>query len=143
MDGKMNVVPQLNDTTARNSRGFTLIELLLATFLFAVALLGIASLATVVIKGNSVSQKITTSTLLCQQKMEYYLTRGYSNYTTGTFLENYGSLPAADGSTTLYSGYKRSTVVANGPATNTRKVTVTVTRKSDNISTSFSTLFAK
>jgi len=143
MDGKMSGVPQLNDHTAGNCDGFTLIELLLATFLFAIALLGIASLAVVVINGNYISKKITTATLLSQQKMEYYMTKGYSNYTTGTFQENYGQVLDADGGTSLYSGYQRSSVVVNGPATNSRKVTVTVTRKSDSLSTSFSTLFAK
>jgi len=139
----MRVVHESNDATAGNCKGFTLIELLLATFLFTIALLGVAALAEVVIKGNYVSKKITTATLLCQQKMEYHVLRGYSNAPVGTVSEAYGTILAADGSTSLYSGYKRDTVIVNGPATNTRKVTVTVTRKSDNISTSISTILAQ
>ena len=143
MDLKMRVVLELNARTTSNSKGFTLVELLLATFLFTIALLGVASLAEVVIKGNFISKKITTSTLLCQQKIEYYVLRGYSNAPIGAVAEPYGTVPAADGSMSLYSGYKRDTVIVNGPATNTRKVTVTVTRKSDNISTSLSTILAQ
>ena len=127
-------------------KGFTLVEIMIAMLLFSVALLGIASLATVVINGNNISKQVTTSTTLAQQKLEDYLSKGYGygNYTTGTITENYGTIPDSDGNTALYTGYKRVTVVQNGPAVNTRKLMVTVYRKNNNNSSAvISTIVAK
>jgi prepilin-type N-terminal cleavage/methylation domain-containing protein len=125
------------------SRGFTLVEILIATLLFSVALLGIASLTTVVIKGNYLSKQISSATALAQQKMEENINKGYVNLSAGTETENYGAITAIDGTTTLFSGYKRVSVVEDGPVINTKKLTVTVYRKSDNVATGFYTIIAK
>lgn len=125
------------------TKGFTLIEIMIATLVFSVALMGIASLAVVVIRGNFISKQISTATALSQQKMEEYINKGYSNFSTGAVTENYGSITAADGSTALYSGYKRVSVIQNGPIANTRTLNVSVYRQSDNASASFSTIIAK
>jgi prepilin-type N-terminal cleavage/methylation domain-containing protein len=148
---------QLNE-----SRGFTLVEILIATFLFSVALLGIASLATVVIKGNYLSKEISTATTLAQQKMEDNINLGYvtlstctkpgyvlesSNPYTCTFTEPYGAILAVDGTTALYSGYMRvskAEAIKNllgFTVADTLKLTVTVSRKSGNIS--FYSIIAK
>lgn len=127
--------------SSTDSRGFTLIEIMIATFLFTVALLGIASLATVVIKGNVLSKQISTSTALAQQKLEDNINLGYISLATSTPPpEDYGEIKAADGTTTLYSGYKRISVVEPGPVERTLVLTVTVIRKSDNVSVSFYTI---
>lgn len=126
-----------------DSRGFTLVELLIATLLFSVALLGIATLATVVIKGNLISKQITTSTALAQQKMEDCINKGYNNLPTGTETENYGTIPAADDTTALYSGYERVSKIEEGPGDNMKKLTVTVSRKSGDASVILSTIIAK
>jgi prepilin-type N-terminal cleavage/methylation domain-containing protein len=125
------------------SRGFTLIEILIATLLFSVALLGVASLATVVIKGNYLSKQITTATALAQQKLEENINKGYVNLAIGTETENYGAITSIDGTNTLFSGYKRVSVVEDGPVANTRKLTVTVYRKRDDVQISFYTIIAK
>ena len=129
---------QLNDT-----RGFTLVEILIATLLFSVALLGVASLATVVIKGNYLSKQITTATALAQQKLEENINKGYVNLSIGTETENYGAINSVDGTSALFSGYKRVSVVEGGPVLNTRKLTVTVYRKPDDVQISFYTIIAK
>jgi len=127
---------QLNDT-----RGFTLVEILIATLLFSVALLGVASLATVVIKGNYLSKQISTATTLAQQKMEDNINLGYISLSASTPPpEDYGEIKSADGTTTLYSGYKRVSTVADGPVANTKLLTITVYRKRDNVSVSFYTI---
>jgi prepilin-type N-terminal cleavage/methylation domain-containing protein len=126
-----------------DSRGFTLIEILIATLLFSVALLGVASLVTVVLKGNYLSKQITTATALAQQKMEENINKGYVNLTVGTETENYGAITASDGTNALFSGYKRVSIVEDGPVVNTRKLTVTVFRKRDDVQISFYTIIAK
>jgi len=123
------------------SKGFTLIELMIATLLFSVAMLGIASLATVVIKGNYLSKQISTATALAQQKLEDNINKGYVSLPIGASeTENYGTITASDGTNTLYTGYKRVSVVEDGPVDNTKKLTVTVYRKSDNVAVSFYTI---
>ena len=126
-----------------DSRGFTLVELMIATLLLSVALLGIATLATVVIKGNLISKQITTSTALAQQKIEDYRTQGYASLTTSTHPEDYGTIPAADGTTGLYSSYKRVSSIQDGPGTNMRTLTVTVSRQGDNALVSLSTIITE
>ncbi|EKD35206.1 MAG: hypothetical protein ACD_75C02002G0001 [uncultured bacterium] len=51
-------------------KGFTLIEIIIAILLLAVALMGLASVTTTVIKANSSSQTLTTATTLAKDKME-------------------------------------------------------------------------
>lgn len=51
-------------------KGFTLLEVMIAVFLLTVAIMGVASLTTSVIKGNSSSQALTTATTLAKDKME-------------------------------------------------------------------------
>jgi prepilin-type N-terminal cleavage/methylation domain-containing protein len=127
------------------AKGFTLVELMIATLLFSVALLGIASLATVVINGNNISKQITTSTALAQQKIEYYFNKGYGYgiYTTATYTEPFGTISSVVNNPALFSGYRRVTTVVNGPAVNTRKLTVDVYRKNSTSPTSLSTIIAK
>jgi len=51
-------------------KGFTLLEVMIAVFLLAVAIMGVVSLTTSVIKGNFSSQTLTTATTLAKDKME-------------------------------------------------------------------------
>jgi prepilin-type N-terminal cleavage/methylation domain-containing protein len=133
------------------SKGFTLIEIVIATFLFSVALLGIASLTVTVIKGNFLSKQVSTATALAQQKLEENINQGYVNLLSLTFpmTEDYGEIRAADGTATLFSGYKRVSDVQpvrdalNNTVANTLKLTVTVYRKRDNVSVNFYTIIAK
>ncbi len=101
----------------RNSNGFTLIEVLVAMVILSVGLLGTAALITGIIKGNKVSNRITTATTLAQDKMEEIKRDGYSN--AGD--ETKASLPSP------YDQYERKvTVIDPSPAANMKTVTVTV-----------------
>jgi type IV pilus assembly protein PilV len=54
----------------KNEPGFTLIEVLIAIVILSIGLLGMASLSVSIIKGNRLSNDLTTATTLAQQKME-------------------------------------------------------------------------
>lgn len=53
-----------------NESGLTLIESLIAVMVFAIGMLGLYSLTTVIIYGNTLSQKITMATVLAQDQAE-------------------------------------------------------------------------
>ncbi len=50
--------------------GLTLIETLIALTVFSVGMLGLSGLTTIIMHGNSLSQKITIATILAQDKLE-------------------------------------------------------------------------
>ena len=105
------LTPQLH-----SSNGFTLIEVLVAMVILSIGLLGTAALITGIIKSNQVSNRITTATVLAQDKMEEIKSVGYSNAVT----EIKAFLPPDD-------KYEREvTVVDDSPAANMKTVTVTV-----------------
>ena len=62
-----------------NNSGFTLIEVLIAMTILSIGLLGTAALITSVIRGNQVSNRVTTATTLAQDKMEDIKRLGYLN----------------------------------------------------------------
>ncbi len=54
----------------RGEVGLTLIETLISLMIFSVGMLRLSGLTTVVIHGNTLSQKITMATILAQDKVE-------------------------------------------------------------------------
>jgi type IV pilus assembly protein PilV len=54
----------------KNDLGFTLLEILIAISVLAIALLAMAQMQVVAIKGNSFASRMTTATTLAQDKME-------------------------------------------------------------------------
>jgi len=105
-----------------NNSGFTLMEVLVAMLILSVGLLGMAALITGIINSNKLSNRISTATVLAQDKMEEVRRVGYSGMPASntTTTENYNTI-------TNYSLYKRVTLteVAN-PAAGMKKITVTV-----------------
>jgi prepilin-type N-terminal cleavage/methylation domain-containing protein len=136
-------VPDALLTDLRKCGGFTLIEVLIAMVLIAVGLMSVAGLANTTINGNFLSKKIMTATSLSQQKMEYYKGITFSNFTTGTFTEDFGTIPDAGGSTTTYSSYKRVVTIVNGPANNMRTINVNIYRKPDTLTVNVATIMAR
>lgn len=95
-----------------SNRGFMLIEVILAIAIIAIGLFAVMSLATVVIKGNTQSKKVTTAITLAQDKMEYFKGIGYDNV-SGTY--------------TVSTDYYLNALVQNNiPGTNTKTITVDV-----------------
>ncbi|MEA1900080.1 MAG: prepilin-type N-terminal cleavage/methylation domain-containing protein [Thermodesulfobacteriota bacterium] len=117
----------------RSSNGFTLIEVLVAMVILSVGLLGTAALITGIINGNKVSNRITTATVLGQDKMEEIKGAGYA----GAVTETRTFLPSPD------DNYERQVTVVNGsPAANMKTVTVTVYWES-NKSVSLQTILSR
>jgi type IV pilus assembly protein PilV len=119
----------------RDTNGFTLVEILIATVIITIASLGIATLTTGVIRGNSFSKRLTTATTLAQDRLEQAKRIGYTNAGTIAGTENYGNI-------VNYTGYKRVTSV-NTPMPNTRTVDVIVYWEADKYSVNLSTILAE
>jgi len=103
--------------TLKNNKGFSLIEILVAITILSVGLLGTAALISGIIRGNQVSNRVTTATTLAQDKMEDIKRLGYSNSVSETRV----SLSSP------YNNYEREvTVTPNSPAANMKTVTVEV-----------------
>jgi type IV pilus assembly protein PilV len=108
----MKALPETN--------GFTLIEILIATVIITVASLGVASLTVGIIRGNAFSKRLTTATILAQDRLEEIKRLGYSKAGTAVGTENYGTIAN-------FNGYKRViSVDADTPAPNMKKINVSV-----------------
>ncbi|MEA3429059.1 MAG: prepilin-type N-terminal cleavage/methylation domain-containing protein [Thermodesulfobacteriota bacterium] len=122
-----------------NNSGFTLMEVLAAMLILSIGLLGMAALITGIINSNKLSNRISTATVLAQDKMEDVKRLGYSGMPASdtTTTEAYNSI-------TNYSLYKRVTFteVAN-PAAGMKKITVTVYWDADDHSVVLQTILTK
>ena len=113
----MKIMNIMNMHKANNNSGFTLIEVLVAMLILTVGLLGMAALITGIINSNKLSNRISTATVLAQDKMEDIKSVVYSNAVS----ETRAFLPSP------YDKYERKvTVLDDSPDTNMKTVTVTV-----------------
>jgi type IV pilus assembly protein PilV len=120
-----------------NNSGFTLMEVLVAMVILSVGLLGTAALITGIISSNKLSNRISTATVLAQDKMEEIRGVGYVDAEDEDRTEDYNIIPN-------YSLYKRITdVVASDPAVGMKKITVTVYWDSDAHWVELKTILAK
>lgn len=65
-----------------NELGLTLMETLIALMIFSVGMPGLSSLTTIIMHGNSLSQKITMATILAQNKLEAAHSTAYDKLTS-------------------------------------------------------------
>jgi len=96
------------------SRGFSLLEVLLAMSILSFGMLGTGALLAGVIKGNDISQRITTATVLAQDKIEELREQKYRDLpSTSTYTaEDYGSVSyTTDQGTVSYPRFKRATII--------------------------------
>lgn len=110
----------------KSEKGFTLIEVIVAIMLLVVALLGMVSVTTMVIKGNSFSKMMTTATTLAKDKMEDFNNMRYNALPGGTS-PDYATAGGTVQASATGAYYRRSwTLTANSPATNMTKIEVKV-----------------
>ena len=108
---------------ARNRRGFTLIEIMVAVTLLSIGLLGMAGLTVGIMRGNTLSNRVTTATALAQARMEDLKRVGYSGASASA--EDYNAISG-------YPLYKRDTVIdVDTPELGMKTVTITVSWDSD------------
>lgn len=106
----------LNICKLNNNRGFTLIESMFSIAILAIGMFAVMGLLMSVIKGNTLSKRVTTATTIAEDKMEDFKRMGYNN-----IVDNFGT----DTSNEI-DYYWEATVENDTPAVNTKTVTVEV-----------------
>lgn len=100
----------------RDKKGFTLLEVMITMVIFAIGLLGLASMQVMAIKGNSFGQQMTAASTLAQNQLE-------------EMRQNTGALTNGNDTVTDQNGtiYARTwTVTPNTPQTSMTTVLLTV-----------------
>ncbi len=110
----------------KGEKGFTLIEIIVAIMLLVVALLGMASVTTMVIKGNFSSRMMTTATTLAKDKMEDFNNLSYTALPIGTATDYATAGGTVQTSATGAYFSRSSTLTANSPVANMTSISVTV-----------------
>jgi len=96
--------------------GFTLIEVMIAIAIIAIGIFGVMSLVITVMKGNTLSKRVTTATTIAQEKLEDFKIMDYDNAVDDS------------GTDTAYNidYYWEADVQDDTPATDTKTITVDV-----------------
>ncbi len=109
---------------ANKESGFTLLEIIVAIVLITVALIGLASVTTTVIKGNLFNKTLSMATTLAKDKMEELKVASFGSLpstTTTDYATAEGAVQAG-----ASGAYYTRTWVATGTAS-LKTITVTVT----------------
>ena len=95
-----------------NQNGFTLVELLIALVIFAVGILGVATMQTTSIKGNSHARRISEATNVAADRIEQIMSLDYEHADlTDDTDNNGGNFGLDDATQATADGYFKS---ANG-----------------------------
>jgi Tfp pilus assembly protein PilV len=105
----------------RRPSGMGIIEMIVGLALMTIAILGLSGLAVSATRANVSARSVDEATRLAQQKLEQVTANGYAAALVGTTVES--NLNAAG---TAGGGYTRTTVIAQGPLSTTRTITVTL-----------------
>ncbi len=99
------------------NRGFTLIEIMIAIAIIAIGIFGVMSLIITVMKGNTLSKRLTTATTIAQDKMEDFKRMDYASVANDSGTDN-----------TTYDTdyYWEADVQDDTPATDTKTIKVDV-----------------
>jgi type IV pilus assembly protein PilV len=108
----------------RGSRGFTLVEMMIAVFVLTVALIGLISVTTTIIKGNDFSRRMTTASTLAKDKIEELKKKPFTTVASGVTTD-YWNIDSSAGATGAYFT-RISTVTDNTPAANMKTIEVEV-----------------
>lgn len=115
----------------KNQKGFTLMEVMIAVIILSVALLALAGLQIVSIRGNSFGGTMTEAITLARDKIEDLKASDWDNVVAGN-----------DTPVVMYTSYARNWTVVQGIG-NTREVTVTVSWDNGNHQISMATILAE
>ncbi|MHC4321980.1 MAG: prepilin-type N-terminal cleavage/methylation domain-containing protein [Planctomycetota bacterium] len=96
--------------------GFTLIEIMIAIAIIAIGIFGVMSLVITVMKGNTLSKRVTTATTIAQEELENFKRMDYDNAVD------------ASGTDTAHNivYYWEADVQDDTPATDTKTITIDV-----------------
>ena len=121
----------------KESSGFTLIEILIATVIITIASLGVVTLTVGVMRGNSLSKRMTAATTLVQDRLEEVKRLGYSNAGTAAGTRDYGTIEN-------FSAYKSIvSILDDKPAAKMKTIDVTVSWEADKHSVKASTILSE
>ncbi len=114
----LNIREKLNMCKLHNNKGFTLIEIMISIAIIAIGIFAVMSLIITVMKGNTLSKRVTTATTIAQGKMEDFKSMDYDSVVDD---------PGTDTATaydTVY--YWEVNVEDDTPATDTKTITIDV-----------------
>ena len=104
----------------RNS-GFTLIEIMIAIAVIAIGIFGVMSLMITVMRGNTLSERVTAATTIAQNKMEDFKRMDYDMVDVAV-----DAYSGTDTTTYDKDYYLKVTVADNTPAPGTKTIEVVV-----------------
>ncbi len=101
------------------NNGFTLIEIIISIAIIAIGIFGVMSLVITVMKGNTLSKRVTTATTIAQEQLEDFKRMDYDNVDVG--VTAYSDTDQYD-----IDYYWEAYVQDDTPATDTKTITVDV-----------------
>ncbi len=114
----LNIREKPNMCKLHNNKGFTLIEIMISIAISAIGIFAVMSLIIIVMKGNTLSKRVTTATTIAHGKMEDFKSMDYDSVVDD---------PGTDTATaydTVY--YWEANIEDDTPATDTKTITIDV-----------------